>query len=105
MSNRASQIQKFCKIEPGTRGYCRQEIVDAATSHETIDSFVLPHDTIDTSMFEEKKSENPAMRILEFRRQQEEENKKLRALMEENKKASAENRPILHDDKQMKLFE
>ena len=37
VGNRASQIQKICGLEPGTRGYCRQEIVDAVTFDETVD--------------------------------------------------------------------
>jgi len=105
VGNRASQIQKFCEIEPGARGYCRQEIVDAATFHETADGFVLPADTIDKPTAEGEKPENPAMRILEFRRQQEEENRKLQALMEERNKMPGEESPILTDDKQLKLFE
>lgn len=105
VGNRASQIQKFCAIEPGARGYCRQEIVDAVASHETVDGVDLSHEKIDTPAEEEEKSENPAMRILEFRRQQEEENRKLQALMEERKKTSGGESPILPDDKQLKLFE
>ena len=105
VGNRASQIQKFCEIEPGTRGYCRQEIVDAVTFHETVDGVDLPFEKIGNPAAEEVKPENPAMRILEFRRQQEEENRKLQALMEERNKTSGEESPILPDDKQLKLFE
>ena len=105
VGNRASQIQKFCDIQPGTRGYCRQKIVDAARFHETMDGVDRPPEKIDNPATEEGKPENPAMRILEFRRQQEEENRKLQALMEERNKIPGEESPILTDDKQLKLFE
>lgn len=42
VSNRATRIQKTCAIEPGARGYCRREIVDAAGLHDTADGFVRP---------------------------------------------------------------
>lgn len=105
VGNKASQIQKFCEIEPGTRGYCRQEIVDAVTFNVTVDDIILPPNNIDKVAAEEEKPKNPAMRILEFRREQEEENKKLQALMEESKKISGEESPMPPDDKQLKLFE
>ena len=98
VSNRASQIQKICGLEPGARGYCRQDIVNAFT-------FVLPPKLTDRPAAEEEKPENPAMRILEYRRKQEEEHRKPQDLLEEIKKSSAKDIPIPQKDKQMKLFE
>ena len=105
VSNRASLIQKICEIEPGTKGYCRQEIVDAVTFVETVDGFVLPPRKADQPAEEKEPPENPAMRILEYRRKQEEENKKLQALLEERKKTTGEDIHIPQEDKQLKLFE
>jgi hypothetical protein len=45
------------------------------------------------------------VRILEYRRRQEEENKKLQALLEEKGNASGIDKQIPQDDKQLKLFE
>ena len=83
VSNRASQIQKRCGLEPGARGFCRQEIVDAFTFHETVGGIALPQNATHSSAAEEEESENPAVRILAYRRRQEEENKRLQALLEE----------------------
>jgi hypothetical protein len=105
VSNRASLIQKICAIEPGTKGYCRQEIVDAVTFVETIDGFALPNRKADTPVQEAEKPENPALRILEYRRKQEEENKKLQSLMEERKKSNEADIRVPAEDKQLKLFE
>jgi len=105
VSNRASLIQKICAIEPGTKGYCRQEIVDAGTFVETVDGFALPPRKTDIPAEEEEKTENQAKRILEYRRKQEEENKKLQALLEERNKSTGEDNHIPQDDKQLKLFE
>ena len=105
VSNRASLIQKICEIEPGTKGYCRQEIVDAVTFVETVDGFVLPPRKADKPVVEEENPENPAMRILEYRRKQEEENKKLQALMKERNKTTGEDIHIPQEDKQLKLFD
>jgi hypothetical protein len=105
VSNRASLIQKICAIEPGTKGYCRQEIVDAVTFVETVDGFALPPRKADMPAEEEVTSENPAMRILAYRRKKEEENKKLQALLEERKKAAMKDIHIPQEDKQLKLFE
>lgn len=98
VSNRASQIQKICGLEPGARGYCRQEIVEAFT-------FVLPPKMTDSPAAEEEKPENPALRILEYRRKQEEAHRKLQALLEGREKVSGTDVRIPQDDKQMKLFE
>ena len=105
VSNRASQIQKVCAIEPGTRGYCRQEIVDAVTFVETVDTISLAPRKADKQAEEAEKNESPAMRILAYRRKQEEENRKLKALWEERKKSSGEDVRIPPEDKQLKLFE
>ena len=105
VSNRASLIQKICAIEPGTKGYCRQEIVDAVTFVETVDGFALPPRKTGIPVEEEAKPENPAMRILAYRRKQEEENKKLQALLEERNKSTGEDTPRPPEDKQLKLFE
>lgn len=105
VGNRASQIQKSCTIEPGTRGYCRREIVDAATFHETVDGVVLPPGKTGQPAPEEEQLENPAVRILAYRRQREEEHRRLQALREERKKRSGEDIEVAGDDKQMKLFE
>jgi hypothetical protein len=105
VGNRASQIQKMCGLEPGARGYCRPEIVDAVTFHETVGGIALPPNTTHRSAPEEEVPENPAMRILEYRRRQEEESKKLQALLEEKGDASGSDKHIPQDDKQLKLFE
>ena len=105
VSNRASQIQKICVVEPGTKGYCRQEIVDAVTFVATVDGFVLPPPKADKPAEKEEKQENPALGILEYRRKQEEEHQKRHALLAEIKKTSKENIPLPRDDKQMKLFD
>lgn len=105
VSNRASQIQKICAVEPGTKGYCRQEIVDAVTFVETVDGFVLPPQKAGKPGEEKEKQENPALRILEYRRKHEEEHRRRLALLGESKKASKENIPLPQDDKQMKLFD
>jgi hypothetical protein len=98
VSNRASQIQKICGVEPGARGYCRQKIVDVA-------SVEPPPKTTDRPTVAEEKPKNPAMRILEYRRQQEEAHRKLQARLEGREKASGTEIRIPRDDKQMKLFE
>lgn len=105
VSNRASRIQKICAIAPGTRGYCRQEIVDAVAFHETVDGFVLPAKISGKPSASEERRKNPAMRILAYRRRQEAENRRLQALLEERKKSSRANVPMAPDDKQLKLFE
>ena len=105
VGNRASQIQKMCGLEPGTRGFCRPEIVDAVTFHETVGGIALPQDITSRSAPEEEVPENPAMRILEYRRRQEEESKKLQALLEERGEASGTDKRLPQDDKQLKLFD
>ena len=105
VSNRASLIQKICAIEPGTKGYCRQEIVDAVTFVETVDGLSLPHRKADIAAEAEVKPENPAMRILAYRRKQEEENKRLQALLDESNTSTGKDHRISQDDKQLKLFE
>ena len=105
VGSRASQIQKMCGLEPGARGFCRPEIVDAVTFNETVGGIALPQNTIHRSAPEEEVPENPAMRILEYRRRQEEESKKLQALLEEKGEASGSDKRIPQDDKQLKLFE
>ena len=105
VGNRASQIQKICGLEPGARGYCRPEIVDAVTFHETVGDMTLPQNITSRSAPEEEEPENPAMRILEYRRRQEEESKKLQALLEERNNASGTEKRLPQDDKQLKLFD
>jgi|GEM_PF-1038812 len=105
VGNRASQIQKMCGLEPGARGYCRPEIVDAVTFHETVGGIALPQDSTNRSTPEEEVPENPAMRILEYRRRQEEESKKLQALLEEKGEASGSDKHIPQNDKQLQLFD
>ena len=75
VSNRASQIQKICAIKPGTKGYCRQDIVDAVTYHETADSPGLP-------------SGRPG-----------------KPGAEKEKRSPRTDAPLASDEKQLKLFE
>ena len=105
VGNRASQIQKMCRLEPGVRGFSRQEIVDAFTFPEMVGGITLPLNTTHRSAAEEEESENPAVRILEYRRRLEEESKKLQALLEEKGEASGSDKRIPQDDKQLKLFD
>ena len=75
VGNRASQIQKICAIKPGTKGYCRQDIVDAVTYHETVDSPGLP-------------SGRPG-----------------KPGAEKEKRSPRTDAPLASDEKQLKLFE
>jgi len=107
-SSKASKILNACEFSYGAKGFCRKEIVDAFTFYETSDGFILPKSIVDKIESEEEEKEipeNPALRIIEYRRRQEKIVAQANTKSKERLAASKTKKFKPEDDKQMKLFD
>ena len=92
VGNKATQIEKECKLSIGAAGYCRREIADSLTFYRTAKGFIIPKSMVQDLAFEVfNEMESEENRIEEELRKTREQ-KKLKKQRTETDRKISENR-------------
>jgi hypothetical protein len=97
--NKATQIEKECKLTMGAEGYCRDEIIDSLTFYQTADGFIVPKSMVQEVVFEVATEEDEEeIRKFEEERRKAKEQKEL----EKKRRRTEINRKIAEEKKKKK---
>jgi hypothetical protein len=97
--NKATQIEKECKLTMGAEGYCRDEITDSMTFYQTADGFIVPKSMFQKVVYQVANEEDAE----EIRKFEEEQRKaKEHKELEKKRRRTEINRKIAEEKKKNK---
>jgi hypothetical protein len=111
IGNKATQIEKACKLGLGAEGYCSKHITDAFTYYQTPEGFIIPKSMLgDRELvieFVDGEEAEELNRFIEEKQRIEEQKaqeKKVRRA-EINRKIAEKKKKKKKDDRQLRLFD
>ncbi|NQT57232.1 MAG: hypothetical protein HQ551_13500 [Desulfobacteraceae bacterium] len=111
VGNKATQIEKACKLKLGAEGYCSRHITDAFSFYQTPEGFIIPKNMIGNREFMiefvDGEETDELDRLIEEKRRIEEQKTQERKArrVEINRKNAEKRKKAKKDDRQLSLFE